>query len=122
MLLTEEVLISVPLLCPRQETHLCLSSVRLVKVRVGELETQICCEGVSIIWRSERYHCTNGYLRNNKTKTDTPTSVSQHPSLPINQKYLAALSISSPVLREGSDTHTRAHAHTHTHRHFKGKP
>lgn len=120
MLLTEEVLISVPLLCPRQETQLCLSSVRLVKVRVGELDTQICSEGVSIIWRSKGTIARNGYLRNNKTRTDTPTSLSQHPSLPINQKYLAALPRSPPVLREGSDTHRNTH--THTYRHFKAKP
>lgn len=39
--------------------------------------------------------------KHNKTKTSTPTSLCQHPSLHLNQKYLAAFPTRPPVLRGG---------------------
>lgn len=41
-------------LTPCQETQHCLSTGRLVKVRAGTKHTQICSEGVSVIWGSEK--------------------------------------------------------------------
>lgn len=41
-------------LTPCQETQHCLSTGRLVKVRAGTKHTQICTEGVSVIWGSEK--------------------------------------------------------------------
>lgn len=110
MLLTEAVLISVPLLCPRQETQLCLSSVRLLKVWVGELETQICSEGVSIIWRSERYHCTNRLSKKQQNKNWYTHQTQPTPLLPPHKpKVFGSAPQKSTCARRGE-----WHTHTHT--------
>lgn len=115
-----EVLISVPLppARPSSGNSKCFSALaRLVKVRVGETEAQ------NLLWRCvgefggvKRYHCTKRLSKKHKTKTATPTSLSQHPSLTLNQKYLATFPLSPPVLRGGEwRTHTNTHTHMHTH-------